>query len=896
MLDEYRKKRKFERTPEPAPERKVGEGPLIFVVQKHNARRLHYDFRLEVDGALKSWSVPNGPSLDPSKKRLAVMVEDHPIAYASFEGVIPQGEYGAGQVIVWDTGAYSLEEHGRVIDERQLAHERIGLGLAAGKISFRLNGHKLKGSWALVKMKRGDNNWLLLKHQDEFADPERDILNEESSVISGLTIENLKEGRNVLSVVKENSPPGAVRAPFAEHVSPMLATLADAPFSSPEWVFEAKLDGIRAISLIRDGTVRLLSRRGLDITHQYPALTKELGHQTVGELVLDGEIVALDKEGRPSFQLLQNRLNLTREADILRAEAGLPVFYYVFDILYLDGFDLSKVALHHRKALLLHSLRTSAHVRLLDYFEKDGETVYQTMVENGFEGAVGKRLDSIYEAGRRSQNWLKIKSTTSDDFVIGGFTQGQGARAHVFGSLLLGYYDDEGHLIYAGHVGTGFDERTLHDLWQRLNALKTDRCPFARTPPLNAPTTWVRPELAAEVKFAQWTGDGLLRVPVFMRLRDDKAPSGVRLGRVVTTSAYASLPVKDVQKASVESVLHQLKSRKEALDIEVEGHKIGLSNLDKVLWPPLRDRRALIKRDLLAYFAAVSPYVLPHLRDRPLTLSRYPDGINGEHFWQKHWANPLPAFVETVRVSEHGGAPQEYLMCGNLATLLWLGQLADIELHTWFSRMSPDPDMGIAADLTAEVANRLADYPDFIIFDIDPYIYAGKEAKGAEPELNRAGFAKACEVALWLRESLDALTLFAFVKTSGRTGLHVYVPVTRRLDYAAVRSAAETISLFLQRKHPREITVDWAVEKRTGKIFVDYNQNVRGKTLASVYSPRPTLEATVSMPLRWDELGKVYPTDFTILNVPERLSEMGDLWAGILEAKRDLGNLLKLPG
>jgi bifunctional non-homologous end joining protein LigD len=458
-------------------------------------------------------------------------------------------------------------------------------------------------------------------------------------------------------------------------------------------------------------------------------------------------------------------------------------------------------------------------------------------------------------------------------------------RKHTFSSLLLGQFDAKGKLIFAGHVGSGFDERNLADLKKRLDGLVTDRSPFAEEPPLNAPTTWVRPVLVAEVKFSERTQDGRLRIPVFLRLREDKAPGEVRRFEPVVSPD----PPQKSTDGEVTKVLAQIHSAGDAIDLQVEGNKIKIGNIDKVLWPATAAHSPLTKRHLLAYLAEVSPYLLPHLKDRPLTMSRYPDGIYGEHFYQKHWGHPLPDFVARVNIRGEEGVT-EYLLCDNLSTLIWLGQVGNIEFHSWFSRTVSGPDM----PRTKKDPDYRLDFPDFIIFDLDPYIYSGREKSGDEPELNRAGFARTCEVALWLKEVLDEMELKAYVKTSGKTGLHIYVPIVRRLDYKAVRGSAETIGRFLLQRHPWDITLEWAMEKRTGKVFVDYGQNVKGKTLASIYSPRPAAGATVSTPLEWGELGKVYPEEFTILNLPERLKKTGDLWEGILAQKRDLKKLLEL--
>jgi bifunctional non-homologous end joining protein LigD len=890
VAGEYEKKRDFSRTPEPSLGPPVGgQGPLLFVVQKHSARRLHYDLRLEVGGVLKSWAVPNGPSPDPAVKRLAVMVEDHPLEYRSFEGVIPDGEYGAGQVIVWDEGTYSPDADGKLsFDDRKEAEERVEHGLKSGKLSLLLRGHRLKGSWTLVKMRQKGNNWLLIKHHDEFAKPDGDLLKEDSSVISGLSIDDLKAGKKPANLgpatMEPKDIPGALSAPMPETMAPMLATAAELPLAASGWLLEPKLDGYRTLAFVRRGRVKLLSRNGLDSSQRYPSLIADLSRQPAGEMVLDGEIVALDEKGRPCFQCLQQYLKKSQEAQTSHHPAPLVPVYYVFDILYLDGFDLKGVDHSRRRDLLKGVLKTGESVRFVESFEGDGNTVFKAAIATGMEGIVAKRMDSRYLPGRRSADWLKIKATSSDDFVIGGYSRGSGNRAASFGALLLGYHDEKGRLIYSGRVGTGFNDETLAELKNRMDAIKTGDYPFATRPPDSAAVTWLRPKMVAEVKFAEWTQESYLRAPVFLRLRDDKPPQQVRRVETVIIPTTADLP------DAVADVLRQLENDRPGFILKVDGNRLILKNLDKELWPAEGGRRPLTKRDLLVYLARVSLLLLPHLNDRPLSLSRYPDGIHGEHFFQKHWDSP-PAFVETVSLlSRHVKGHRPYHVCNNLATLLWLGQVADIELHTWFSRTSPQPDR---LDLEGKEANVILDYPDFIVFDLDPYIYSGKEAAGAEPELNRPAFARTCQVARWLKDVLDSLSLESFVKTSGATGIHVYVPIVRRLEYESVRAFAHTISGYLEKKHPREVTLKWPVVERPGKVFVDYNQNARGKTLASVYSPRPTVAATVSIPFRWEELDEVYPTDFTILNTPQRLAKTGDIWADMLKARNDIKGLLE---
>lgn len=518
-LQEYGKKRDFTRTGEPAPVQKAGGGPLKFVVQKHRARQLHYDFRIEADGVLKSWSVPKGPSLNPQEKHLAVMVEDHPLDYATFEGQIPKGEYGAGEVIVWDRGTYAPENEEREpLSDRREAERAVLKGIEEGKLSLALRGEKLKGSFALVKLRRGDNSWLLIKHRDEYASGD-DVLQEDRSAISGKTIEDIKAGKAGTADPPVNLADidGARQAPFPGKIAPMLATLVDKPFSKDGWIFEPKLDGYRILAYVRGGRVTLLSRRGNDVTENYVALVPDLKNQPTAEMVLDGELVAMDEKGKPCFQCLQDYMQVMRGGKAGGEEPQYPLVYYVFDLLYADKYDLRGASLTDRKKVLYSLLRPTGQLRLIDYFERDGETVYRAAIENGLEGVVAKRLDSRYES-RRGQSWLKIKTMKTDEFVIGGYTAGEGRRADTFGSLLLGYYDEKDRLVYAGNVGSGFDDRQVIELRRRLDAMHTAKCPFAEKPPLED-VVWVKPSLVAEVKFSEWTKEGILRIPVFLRLR-----------------------------------------------------------------------------------------------------------------------------------------------------------------------------------------------------------------------------------------------------------------------------------------------------------------------------------------------------------------------------------------
>ena len=908
-LERYAAKRSFTRTPEP-PAKAAAQrrGPLLFVVQKHAARQLHYDFRLELDGVLKSWAVPKGPSLDPDDKRMAVEVEDHPFDYASFEGVIPEKQYGAGNVIVWDCGPYSPDEGGRYsFIDRAEAERRMRAELAKGKVSFLLRGEKLKGSFTLVKTRSG-NQWLLIKHRDRFAQP-NDVLAQPASVLSGLNLDQL---------TAESTPPrldagllapaGPVEA-MPRELAPMLAETAESPAADPQWRYEPKLDGYRVIAYVRGTDVELKSRRGLDLTSFFPELTEELAAQAAEQMVLDGEIVALDTAGRPSFNALQNRAQLKTPAEIAAARRDSPVVLVCFDLLHFAGLNLRGAPYLARRRYLTQCLLTSTHLQLV-HCSDNGPELYRVAVGHGFEGMVAKRIDSTYQPGKRSGAWLKIKAAQSAEFVIGGFTRGKGARDPL-GALLLGYFEGKA-LRYAGHVGSGLDEEVIARLLERTATLKRKDSPFAEEVPLHRPTTWLSPKLVAEVSFSEWTPAGALRAPVFVRLRDDIEPAGVQKPDPHRKPAAPAAPARhgdprrtsqagaDGARADLASpeavgpVLEQLDNRSNRIDLDIGGARIRLTNLDRVYWPAAgKNSPAVTKRDLLRYLACVGRFMLPHLQDRPLTMIRMPEGINGERFFQKHWEQPLPEFVETVTVfSETKDDRHRYLLANNLPTLLWLGQIGTLEFHIWHSRARPGPDTpegrtDYASSLAALEASVL-NYPDYLVFDIDPYIYSGKEAKGAEPELNKKGFAVGKRVAFWLRALLREMGLEAVIKTSGKTGLHMFVPIERTVTFDEARHICETVGRHVMRAHPKDITMDWAIEKRTGKIFIDYNMNVRGKTLNVAYSPRGVQGTPVSMPLTWEELEAAEPTDFTLNNVPARLEKRGDRWHDVLELKQSL--------
>ncbi len=886
-LTEYSAKRSFAATPEPGPKlAQARRGPLLFVIQQHSATRLHYDLRLECDGVLKSWAVPKGPSLDPADKRLAVPTEDHPFDYASFEGIIPAGQYGAGEVIVWDCGVYSPDETAGWVEDRAAAEQEVLRGLEKGKLSITLRGEKVKGSFALVRTSRG-KDWLLLKHKDRFVATD-DVTARNRSVLSGIALHEMK-AVPVRRMPAESLAPAGPRAPMWQDLEPMHAGLADAPFNKPDWMWEPKLDGYRILAFVKDGKASLRSRRGLELAQTFPGLAAELGGQGAA-MILDGELVAFDAHHKPSFHALQNRFQLKAARDIALAEKSTPVVFYAFDLLHFAGVDLRKAPYEDRRRYLAQCLLPSSIVQLV-HAAHDGVELYAAALASGFEGVVGKRKQSPYEAGRRSSSWVKVKATQSAEFVVGGYTKGKGARAPL-GALLVGYWDGN-KLRYASHVGSGFDERSLPEVRARLEPLERRTCPFAEKPQVNAPAVWVEPEAVAEVRFQGWTDDGSLRAPVFLRLRDDINPRNVTRSEPPATAPAAA------SGSMIEELVRQLDACKANGTIAVGAHAIRLSHLDRVYWPadPALKQPALTKRDLLRYLARVSPFMLPHLADRPLTMIRMPDGINGQRFYQKHWTQERPAFVETITVfSEHKDERHDYLLCNNLPTLLWLAQSGTLEFHVWHSRARPGADSPVqSTDYSSSLEGldaSILNYPDYVVFDIDPYIYSGKEAPGDEPELNTAAFEKGKEVAFRLRDLLKTMSLEAIVKTSGKTGLHVFVPIRRTIDFDAAREVSELVGRHLMRQHPDEITMEWRVPKRTGKIFMDYNMNVRGKTLNVAYSPRGSAGAAVSMPLTWDELADAHPLDFRLTNALERLAGDGDRWRQALTRKQSLETAL----
>ncbi len=705
-----------------------------------------------------------------------------------------------------------------------------------------------------------------------------------------------------------------------EPIAPMLASVAEEPFSKSGWVFEPKFDGIRAIAYIAEGDVTILSRRGLDLTGRYPELAESLASNR-RDCIVDGEIVAVDEKGRTSFQLLQQASGLRSRGELGKSNRDIPIRFYVFDMLSVDGKSTMEKPLTERKALLKRHLTETTDVRRVDDLGADGNRAFLACLENGLEGVIAKKEDSPYLQGKRTPTWLKLKATRTSEFLVCGYTKGKGSRSDSFGALILGVYNDDDQLAYAGSVGTGFNDATREKLFKLMQPLKTPKCPFAVRPMAKAIAAWLKPDMVVEIKYAEWTTDNKLRMPVFLQVRIDKKTSEARLDVIVPISEVSSMGevarVPSLKTAEVlpinrkkekpkdkgasdlcETLLSQLDNKDDNLELEVEGNTVNLSSLNRVLFPgEARGVKPATKRDYINYLIQVSEPILRHIHGRPFTLIRYPNGIGGQKFFQKHWTQELPPFVETIEYfSEHANKDEEYLLCSNLSTLIWCGQISSLELHSVHSRIDPEPDGAMLPrkfkGSLQNIESSILNFPDYLILDLDPYLYSGKEEVNAEPELHRKGFAKTRALAILLKEMLDNLGLNAFLKTSGKTGLHIYIPVIRNVDNDDIRQLAGTIAMHVTKMRPNDVTIEWAVKKRTGKVFFDFNMNARHKTLAAPYSVRATNMANVSLPITWDELEDIYPTDFNIRNVPERLAQVGDLWENILNEKTDLHKIL----
>ncbi len=885
-LVKYKKKRTFTETPEPKGG-KPGKDSLRFVIQKHAASRLHYDFRLEMDGVLKSWAVPKGPSTDPSVKRLAMMVEDHPYDYRTFEGIIPEGNYGAGTVMVWDEGTYEPIEkaEGKTAQEKVLLKE-----MEKGSLKFILNGKKLRGEFALVKTHdMAENSWLLIKHRDEFAG-ETDITKQDKSVVSGKNLDKIAAtSEHVFREAGGNKPEKKIKKPvtktavkkslkkqitseqnsdkkqpevnvkaflkkaekreFPEPFSPMLATLADQPFDDPGWEYEVKWDGYRALAFLDKREIQLKSRNNKSFNEKfYPVFDaiKKWGIHAVA----DGEIVVVNEDGISDFSSLQN----------WRSEADGALLYYVFDLLWLDGKDLTTLPLLERKAILQTLIPQDGIIRSGFSMNAKGTEFFDVAMKMGLEGIIAKRSDSVYFPNDRSKDWLKIKVQKRQEVVIAGYTKNEGT-AKAFSSLLLGAYKNK-KLQYVGKVGTGFTDKQQKEMLAIFKPLVMQRTPFENEPNYNKPSrfrpnppdataTWLKPELVCEINFAEITQDGVFRHPSFIAMREDKNAKDVILEtEIVAREVTEKIENKDkIVTAPDKSSRKTLLNPNEKTQVKkVNGHELKFSNLDKIFWPDDH----VTKRDMLNYYYQVAPYILPYLKNRPQSLNRFPNGINGKSFYQKDVTGKVPDWVSTFPYrAEDDEQDKNYMLGNDDASLLYMANLGAVEMNPWSST----------------IHNR--DNPDWCILDLDPD--------------KRNTFDQVVETALVIKDLLDSLETVSYCKTSGSTGLHIYIPLEAKYSYDQSQLFARWIATEASEQLPAFTSIERMIRNRKGKLYIDFLQNRPGATLAAPYSLRPKPGATVSMPLHWEEVKKgLKMTDFTIKNALQRIKSEGDIFKPVL--------------
>ena len=916
LLTEYRRKRNFKKTREPSGDRPAAsrKGTLRFVIQKHAASHLHFDLRLECDGVMKSWAVPKGPSLDPAVKRLAMQVEDHPIDYNTFEGTIPKGEYGGGTVMLWDNGTYTPDKAEPGEDPETAVRE----GLRKGDLKITFHGKRLRGSFALVRMKFGDRSgsdkpqWLLIKHRDEYSESDSDVVAENmTSVTTGRTMDEIAGGKSKVwhsnraiepseksgraktkraaAAKKPSHSRAAVKSAAVMAFEPMYATIGTA-IPPGDWTFEPKYDGIRVLAFTTPDEVRLITRNGKDKSAQFPeivAALETIARKTKRSLVLDGEIVALI-DGEPArFQELQARVHVKETAAIERHSSATPAALILFDIL-LDGDDvlIREPWTERRRALVkrIEKLKTD-RVQITESIPRNGEKMLAQARANGWEGVIAKKMDSRYEPGNRSRSWLKLKIEFRQEFVIGGYTEPRNSREH-FGALLLGYYDN-GRFIYAGHTGGGFTRSGLAEMMKKLKPLEQKASPFEETPKTNERAHWVKPKIVVEVKFAEWTADRRLRQPIYLGIRDDKNPREVgREGASVQrknsaktkraqTSAAGVATKASPKKAPAESagrkasrassnpIVAQLEEIEQSSGDGVldfgKGRKLSVSNLGKIFFPKER----VSKGDLMRYYASIAEYILPVIADRPLVLKRFPSGIEGQSFYQQNAGASVPDGVRVETITSDAGEKQQRIVGGDLLTLLYTIQLAAVSVDPWHSRIGS------------------LDFADYTIVDLDPG--------------PRANFARVVQVAHWCKEVIESYKLTAAIKTSGSTGLHIYIPLPPKTPTEAATLVAQVVATRVAEQHPREATIERSVKARGGAtVYVDYLQNIKGKTIAGAYCVRAKPAATVSTPLRWDELDEGLDIrDFTIESVPARLRKIGDIWGPAMKKKNSLKLLLE---
>ncbi len=840
-LEKYKQKRNFKNTPEPPVKSEKSNGALKFVIQRHAASRLHYDFRLELEGVLKSWAVPKGPSLNPNDKRLAMMVEDHPFSYRTFEGVIPEGNYGAGIVEIWDEGTYhSIESEDKNISEKQLLEQ-----LHNGNLKFTLHGKKLNGEFALVKIKNDTKNaWLLIKHRDKYATTED--YSSEDHVPADSRIKKATKNASVKTTADHFHEPSKKPEstygtdPMPHEVKPMLAKVKEKPFDEKGWLFEVKWDGYRAIAEIKNGEANLYSRNLIPFNKKYPPIARSLAAFDC-DAVLDGEIVILDEDGHADFQALQH----------YDEDPSPNLYYYVFDILYLNGFDLTGLPLLERKKYLRQIFPDLRNIKYSDHIENEGIAFFELAKKQHLEGIMAKRADSFYNKGSRSDQWLKIKIVKKQEAVICGYTAPRNSRKG-FGALILGVYE-KGRLVYIGHTGGGFDNALLKSMKTKLDALVQEKSPFDVKIKTNEKVTWVQPKLVCEIAFSGWTEEAHMRHPIFEGIRIDKTPEEV--SREIENNGAMELKDEKIKSDHSASAFSKDKNN---VEVESNGHKLKITNLHKIYWP----EEGYKKEDVINYYQQTAGYILPYLKDRPQSLNRHPNGILEPNFFQKDMGENLPLWLKTVEIfSESNSKNIHYLVCQDADTLMYINNLGCIEINTWHSKI------------------QSLENPDYSIIDLDP---------------GENSFDEVVETALAVKSVLDKAGAECFVKTSGATGIHIYVPLGGLYDYDQSKNFAHIIVQLVHDQLPKLTSLERSPKARRKQIYLDYLQNRTGQTLAVPYSIRPKPGATVSTPLEWNEVKKgLHPSQFDITTIHKRLDEKGDLFKGILGKGIDMKKCLE---
>lgn len=870
-LREYREKRPPGKSPEPAGRRAQGRGNR-FVIQRHDATRLHYDLRLEMDGVLKSWAVPKGPSLDPSVKRLAIQTEDHPLDYANFEGAIPEGNYGAGDVIVWDRGTYQAQGSASGPEQLEL-----------GELKFSVHGRKIRGRFVLVRLRKpgAKREWLLIKHRDEEADPEWKIEEHSKSVKSGKLPAPPRHPRTPAESPRAASRTpstlsGAIPGPVPKNIRPALASLGETPSQDSGWLYEIKWDGIRVIPFVESGKTTLIARSGRDITLEYPEFKSLARLIHAREAVLDGEIVVLDEKGRSQFQRLQARFGVVDPSEKLRQQA--PPTLYLFDVIHCDGVDLRRSPLSERKLLLDELVGRTDRVRLSEYQIGKGPELFSAAIANGLEGIIGKQAGGVYPEGRTA-SWLKFKRVNEVDAVIGGWTSPRGSRQY-FGSLLVGLYDGP-DLKFIGGVGTGYPRETERTMFEQLRSLASEECPFAVCPRTKEQSHWIKPRLIARVGYAEWTSDRHLRQPRFMGLQPDRSPKECTFMKEKPTehspkkhrAKPSKTPIKvrarrmrpssasNAVAGDVGSVLTALREFKtEEVRLMLGRKELKLTHLEKIYFP----EDGYTKRDVLAYYATVSSHLLPFLADRPLVLHRYPNGIAAPAFYQKESGPSIPEWIRTVKIfSESKGQEVAYFLADDLASLLYLTNLGCIE-HNPFSARADELET-----------------PDYMFIDLDP--------------TEGTAFSRVARAALLLGQILSEARLQFFVKTSGATGVHLFVPIARKYRFEQVRDFLEIVARIAAHRETGLLTRTHTVKDRPkNSVFVDVRQNAYAQSLAAVFSIRPRNGAPVSTPIALTELrSKLQPSKWNIHSVLEDLPVRARLWSGFWKTPQTLDKALK---